>query len=246
MKKLVIFLTLGLPVICLAADYQSTLLVQTGKLRESDLIIRTITDLESSKICLTFYIRTVGTSPVMTCYDALSGFRSKINQVGRFIEGKLVVRKVRDEENSVSCLVAYASTPGTSPAIDCYTSKKIAKDAIVRSGHLREGDLDVYKLMDPESTKTCLVAFVSSGGTSPTLACYNSLAGSKGGMVQNGQLREGDLLVRKIVDQSNQRACLITYVSTEGTSPHIFCFSEKSGAQPEASGTYPPLPDKRR
>ena len=66
MKKLFILLFLSMPFACLAEAYQSTLLVQTGQMRESDLIVRTITDLESSRICLAFYIRTTGTSPVMS------------------------------------------------------------------------------------------------------------------------------------------------------------------------------------
>ncbi|MDX1409333.1 MAG: hypothetical protein R3330_14400, partial [Saprospiraceae bacterium] len=82
---------MGFPLACMAADYQSTLLVQTGKLRESDLIVRTITDLESNRICLAFYVRTTGTSPMMSCYDAVSGFRSRISQVGHFKEDKLIV-----------------------------------------------------------------------------------------------------------------------------------------------------------
>ena len=223
MKKIIIILVLGLPIVCLAEAYQSTLLVQTGKLRESDLIVRTITDLESSKICLAFYIRTTGTSPVLSCYDTRGGFASNINQVGHFKEGNLVVRKMKDTLNDVSCLVAYVSTPGTSPSIDCYQSRKAAKDDLVRSGHLREGDLDVYRVVDANSTKTCLVSYVTTGGTSPSLICYDSKPGGKGGLVQNSYLREGDLIVRKIVDRSNTKECLITYVSTEGTSPYIHC-----------------------
>ena len=45
MKNLYIFLILSLPLICQADAYQSTLLVQTGQMRESDLIVRTVTDL---------------------------------------------------------------------------------------------------------------------------------------------------------------------------------------------------------
>ena len=56
----------------------------------------------------------------------ISGFRSNINQVGFFKEDDLVVRKVKDLENGVSCLVAYISTPGTAPAIDCYKSASAA------------------------------------------------------------------------------------------------------------------------
>ena len=245
MKRLFVFLLIGLPLSCLAADYQSTLLVQTGKLRESDLIVRTITDLEDSKICLAFYVRTTGTSPVMSCYQATSGYRSNISQVGHFKEGQLVVRKIKDSVNNVSCLVAYVSTPGTSPVINCYESKMSTKDEIVSSGHLREGDLDIYRIVDQDSTKSCLIAYVSTGGTAPSLTCYTNQSGVKGGMVQDSYLREGDLIVRKIVDQGNSQNCLITYVSTEGTSPYIFCSENKYVAeskkpQPESATEWKP------
>lgn len=224
-------LLLTLPLLGAAAEYESTLLVQTGKLRESDLIVRTISDLQSNKICLAFYVRTAGTSSVMTCYDAVSGFRSNVNQVGFFKEGDLVVRKVKDLENGMSCLVAYISTPGTAPAIDCYKSSVAGNDAISRGGHVREGDLEVHRLADPDSRKTCLVAYVSSGGTSPTLTCYPTVgAPGEAGMVQTSQLREGDLVVRKMVDPPNGKTCLITYVSTEGTSPYMYCFDEAPAA----------------
>jgi hypothetical protein len=233
MKWSVASVLVALPLLCSAADYESTLLVQTGKLRESDLIVRTISDLQSDKICLAFYVRTSGTSSVMTCYDAVSGFRSNINQVGFFKEDELIVRKVKDLENGVACLVAYISTPGTSPAIDCYKSMKPGSDAIVRGGHVREGDLEVHRVSDPDSNKTCLVAYVSSGGTSPSLTCYPSLGEpGEGGMVQTSQLHEGDLVVRKMIDPPNQKTCLITYVSTEGTSPYMYCFDERVGGAP--------------
>jgi hypothetical protein len=127
----------ALPLLATGADYQSTLLVQTGKLTESDLIVRTVTDLESSRICLAFYVRTVGTSPVMTCFDARAGFQSKVGQTGHFKDGKLVVRKIKDSANNVSCLVAYVSTQGTSPAIDCFQSKVPTNDELLQRGHLR-------------------------------------------------------------------------------------------------------------
>ena len=231
MKKLFVVLFLSMPFACFAEAYQSTLLVQTGQMRESDLIVRTITDLESSRICLAFYIRTTGTSPVMSCYDAVSGFASNINQVGHFKEKQLIVRKMKDTINDVSCLVAYVSTPGTSPSIDCYKSRKSAKDDLVRSGHLREGDLDIYRVVDTDSTKTCLIAYVTTGGTAPSLKCYDS----KGDLVQGSHLREGDLIVRKIVDHSNRQECLVTYVSTEGTSPSIYCSDAVAGPQVKAA-----------
>jgi hypothetical protein len=245
MKKLLVSLLIGLPLTCLAADYQSTLLVQTGKLRESDLIVRTVTDLEDNKICLAFYVRTTGTSPVMSCYATTSGFRSNVSQVGHFREGQLVVRKIKDSVNNVSCLVAYVSTPGTSPVINCYESKMSAKDEIESSGHLREVDLDIYRIEDQDSNKSCLIAYVSTGGTAPSLSCYTNRSGVKGGMLQDGYLREGDLIVRKIVDQGNAQNCLITYVSTEGTSPYIFCsenkyVAESKKTQPESPSEWKP------
>jgi len=246
MRKLFVLLFLSLPFACLAEAYQSTLLVQTGQMRESDLIVRTITDLESNRICLAFYIRTTGTSPVMSCYDAASGFASNVNQVGHFKEKQLIVRKMKDTLNDVSCLVAYVSTPGTSPSIDCYKSRKAAKDDLVRSGHLREGDLDIYRVLDADSTKTCLIAYVSTGGTAPSLKCYDSKGDGKGALVQNSHLREGDLIVRKIVDHSNRKECLISYVSTEGTSPGIYCSDEVAGPQTRAAPKQPVTPAATR
>ena len=235
MKKLYIFLILSLPLICQADAYESTLLVQTGQMRESDLIVRTITDLESNRICLAFYIRTTGTSPVMNCYDAVSGYASNINQVGNFKEKQLIVRKMKDTLNDVSCLVAYVGIPGTSPSIDCYKSRKSASDDLVQDGHLQEGDLDVYRIVDKDSTKTCLVAYVSTGGTAPSLKCYNNQSGDQGGLEQGSHLREGDLIVRKIVDYANRKECLISYVSTEGTSPRINCFDTVPTPRPSSS-----------
>jgi hypothetical protein len=239
MKKVMFLLVLMLPLVSQAGDYESTLLVQTGQLRESDLIVRTLSDLESNKICLAFYVRTIGTSPVMNCYDAVSGFYSKIRQVGHFKEGKLVVRKLKDTVNDASCLVAYVSVEGTSPAIDCYKSSKPTKDTILREEHLSEGDLDVYRVVDPDSTKTCLIAFVRASGTSPSLTCYTTKAGGKGGMVQKSFLREGDLIVRKIADGTNSKECLISYVSTQGTSPFIYCSDQfvRHGASAPAPGS---------
>jgi hypothetical protein len=51
-------------------------------------------------------------------------------------------------------------------------------------------------------------------------------------MVQTSQLREGDLVVRKMIDPPNQKTCLITYVSTEGTSLYMHCFDERTGPTP--------------
>ncbi|HFD79276.1 MAG TPA: hypothetical protein ENK05_02630 [Gammaproteobacteria bacterium] len=234
MKKLLLILLAAMPLVSMAGDYESTLLVQTGKLRESDLVVRTVSDLESNRICLAFYIRTTGTSPMISCYDVPSGFRSKISQVGHYKDGKLIIRKIKDEINDESCLVAYVSTAGTSPAIDCYHYDKGPKfrssEAMISNGHLREGDLEVYKIADPESHKTCVAAYVDTGGTSPSLQCYDSVGAGKGGLVQTDHMREGDLIVRKIVDQANRMECLITYVSTEGTSPHIYCAQVGSNA----------------
>ena len=239
MKKYLVSLLLGLSFSCQAADYESTMLVQTGKLRESDLIVRTVTDLDSGEICLAFYISTTGTSPVISCYDARQGFRSKIRQVGHFKEGKLVVRKMKDIVNNVSCLVAYVSTPGTSPSINCYRGKQSAKDDIVREGHLREGDLELYRVLDPGSTKACLIAYVNTEGTAPSLYCYDTRTGGKGGMNQSGHMREGDLVVRKILDQGNNQECLVTYVSTPGTSPNIHCYARAKGRPAQTAPSQP-------
>jgi hypothetical protein len=226
MKSLLALLFLGLPLIASAEEYQSTLLVQTGTLRESDLIVRTVTDLESNKICLAFYVRTTGTSPVMSCYDTRGGFRSQVSQTSHFKKGKLVVRKIKDGLNDVSCLVAYVSAEGTAPSINCYQSKPSSKDEIQRTGHLREGDLEIERVLDADSTKTCLIAFVSVGSAIPSLTCYDSTSTGKGGLSQTGYLREGDLVVRKILDEANHKECLMSYVSTEGTSPNIYCFDK--------------------
>lgn len=234
MKRFLPYLLIGVPLLVKAAEYESTLLVQTGKLRESDLIVRTISDLSSNKICLAFYVRTQGTSSKITCYDAVGSFRSNINQVGFFKDNKLVVRKIKDFDNDVSCLVAYVSTPGTAPSIDCYKSSKPSDDAIVRGGHLREGDLELHRIVDRVSHETCLIAYIGTGGISPALTCYTSKGEpGQGNMVQTSMLHEGDLVVRKVVDQPNQKTCLISYVSTEGTSPTFYCFDEQKTPLPE-------------
>jgi hypothetical protein len=177
-------------------------------------------------------VRTIGTSPMISCYDVQSGFNSNVEQVGHYKEDKLVVRKIRDSINGISCSVAYVSAAGTSPAINCYTNtsggqKYRTTSTISGSGHLREGDMDVHKIMDPDSNKTCMVAYVDTKATSPAQQCYNSLSADKGGILQTSYMKEGDLIVRKIVDQSNKKECLITYVSTEGTSPHIHCADQR-------------------
>ena len=102
---------------------------------------------------------------------------------------------------------------------------------------MREGDFDIYRVVDKDSTKTCLVAYVSTSGTAPSLKCYNSQSGGQGGLVQRGYLRKGDLIVRKIVDYANREECLISYVSTEGTSPSINCFDVVSTPQLSTSPT---------
>ena len=240
MKRWLVGLLSGLPLLAAAADYQSTLLVQTGKLTESDLIVRTITDLESSRICLAFYVRTVGTSPVMTCFDVTAGFQSRVAQTGHFKEGKLVVRKLKDATNNVSCLVAYVTTEGTSPAIDCYQSSAPTSDEFVQRGHLREGDLDIYRIVDADGARTCLVSYVNTGSTSPSLVCYaDKPEPQAGGLLQSSQLKEGDLVVRKIIDEASHKECLVTYVSTEGTSPSMYCADWRGAPPPPPSAAAP-------
>jgi len=243
MKRFLSVLFLTIPLLALAEDYQSTVLVQTGKMRESDLVVRTISDLESDRICLAFYVRTVGTSPALNCFEAQSGFRSSVKQSAHFKEGKLVVRKITDSLNGIACLVAYVSTSGTSPAIDCYQRKAAVKDDIVRQGHLREGDLDVYRIVDPDSSRVCLVTYVNTGSTSPSLVCYQAEGKpNEHSLDQTSQLREGDLIVRKIVDKASDKECLVSYVSTEGTSPSVYCSDHRQTSSSAAPLNHPAAP----
>ncbi|MDM8545436.1 hypothetical protein [Candidatus Venteria ishoeyi] len=221
---------LGLPLSSLATDYTSSLLVQTGEMREGDLIVRNITDLNSKQTCLAFYISTGGTSSVIKCYPAVSGFGARLSQVGHIKTNELVIRKLEDSKNNVACLVAYISTPGTSPAVDCYSTGQPAappaKGRMIEEGHLREGDLDVRRIVDGAAMKTCIVAYVVTKGTSPAVLCYDSPIGTKGGLYQSEHLQQEDLIVRKVHDVVAKKACLVTYVSTEGTSSHLYCYDE--------------------
>jgi hypothetical protein len=232
MKRWFALLMLALPLVSLAGEYEQSLLVETGKMREGDLQVRNVTDLGSSKTCLAFYIRTSGTSPVIRCYHAVSGFGANLSQVGHIKADDLVIRKLEDTKNNMSCLVAYISTPGTSPAVDCYSYKQRFKDHMAEAGHLREGDLDVRRVVDAGNKKTCLVAYVRTKGTSPSIICYDSEAGRKGGLHQASVLKEWDLVVRKIVDTVSRKSCLVTYVSTAGTSAHLYCYDEGKAARP--------------
>jgi hypothetical protein len=230
MTRLLAFLalTLGLPLIAQTAEYEASLVIETGRLVESDLVVRNITDLNSRKTCMAFYVRTAGTSPVMHCYDVVGSFGTTLSQVAHIKEKDLVVRKVTDLKNGVACIVTYVSTPGTSPSISCYPSKAILKESIVQDAHLHEGDLDVRRISDRDSAKACLVTYVSTRGTSPSVTCYESKpeAKSTGGLHQVSHMREGDLIVRKVVDPANGKACLASYVSTAGTSSRLYCFDE--------------------
>jgi len=225
MKKLLIsFLALLLPVLSQAGDYSSQLVVQTGLLRESDLVVRNITDLVSKKTCLAFYIRTAGTSSVIDCYDVVGDFGTTIRQVGHIKQDDVIIRKIEDTKNRRVCLVAYVATAGTSPAVDCYTTTHKFKDNLDMSAHLREGDLSVRRISDTGAMRTCLVAYVNTKGTSPSVFCYASQPKGVGGLKQVSQMKEGDLVVRKIKDGANNKSCMVTYVSTAGTDTHLFCF----------------------
>lgn len=227
MKKIFIsFLALLLPVLSHAGDYSSQLVVQTGLLRESDLVVRNVTDLISKKTCLAFYIRTAGTSSVIDCYDVVGDFGTTIRQVGHVKQDDVIIRKIEDTKNGRICLVAYVGTPGTAPAVDCYTTTHKFKDELELSAHLREGDLSVRRISDPGAQRTCLVAYVSTKGTSPSVFCYASQGKGIGGLKQTSFMKEGDLVVRKIRDSANKKACMVTYVSTEGTDSNLFCFDE--------------------
>lgn len=235
MKKWLPLLLCGVSVAAQAGEYKSSLLVQTGEMRESDLIIRNISDLTSKQTCLAFYVRTTGTSPVITCYNALSGFGATLAQVGRISVSDLVIRKFEDSKNNMSCLVAYVSTPGTSPAAVCYPNVRPGKDHMLEAGHLREGDLDVRRIVDQGNQKACLISYVVTKGTSPSAICYDTTEGAKGGIYQSSQLREGDLVTRKIVDMANHKACVVSYVSTEGTSTHQYCYDDVAEPTPAAA-----------
>jgi hypothetical protein len=227
MKKLLVgFLALLTPLLSQAGEYSSQLVVQTGMLRESDLVVRNVTDLISKKTCLAFYIRTAGTSSVIDCYDVLGDFGTTIRQVGHLKEDDVIIRKIEDTKNNRVCLVAYVATPGTAPAVDCYTTPHKFKDNLELSAHLREGDMSVRKISDPGAQRTCLVAYVNTEGTSPSVFCYPSQVKAEGALRQVSVMREGDLVVRKIVDSANRKACMATYVSTAGTDSHLFCFDE--------------------
>ena len=227
MKKLLIsFLALLLPVLSQAGDYSSQLVVQTGLLRESDLVVRNITDLVSKKTCLAFYIRTAGTSSVIDCYDVVGDFGTTIRQVGHIKQDDVIIRKIEDTKNRRVCLVAYVATAGTSPAVDCYTTTHKFKDNLDMSAHLREGDLSVRRISDTGAMRTCLVAYVNTKGTSPSVFCYASQPKGVGGLKQVSQMKEGDLVVRKIKDGANNKSCMVTYVSTAGTDTHLFCFDD--------------------
>jgi hypothetical protein len=226
MKKLLSILALLLPVLSQAGDYSSQLVVQTGLLRESDLVVRNVTDLISKKTCLAFYIRTAGTSSVIDCYDVVGDFGTTIRQVGHVKQDDVIIRKIEDTKNNRVCLVAYVSTPGTAPAVDCYTTTHKFKDNLELSAHLREGDLSVRKITDEGALRTCLVAYVNTKGTSPSVFCYASQPQSAGSLKQVSYMKEGDLVVRKVLDTANKKACMVTYVSTEGTDSNLFCFDE--------------------
>lgn len=227
MKKLFIgFLALLVPTLSSAGDYSSQLVVQTGLLRESDLVVRNVTDLISKKTCLAFYIRTAGTSSVIDCYDVVGDFGTTIRQVGHIKQDDIIIRKIEDTKNRRVCLVAYVSTPGTAPAVDCYTTTHNFKDNLELSAHLREGDMSIRRITDAGAQRTCLVAYVDTKGTSPSVFCYPSQPKGVGSLKQVSKMKEGDLVVRKIQDTANNKACMVTYVSTEGTDSHLFCFDE--------------------
>jgi hypothetical protein len=226
MRRILGALLTALPLAAASGEFQQSLVISTGVLREGELIVRNVTDLNSRKSCMAFYVRTTGTSPVLTCYDVLGEFGARIAQVGQVKEGKLVVSKIQDFTNAVACFVAYVGTEGTSPAIHCFPGKASASSSLVQDGHLREGDLDVTRVVDPEGGRSCLVSYVDTPRTAPSLVCYESKPGRPSGLQQVSYLREGDLVVRKVVDAAGGKACMVAYVRTEGTSSNLFCYDE--------------------
>jgi hypothetical protein len=232
MKSLLRLLLMALPLAAQAGEFRQSLVIETGVLTESDLIVRNITDLNARKTCMVFYIRTSGTSPTVTCYDVLGQFGGTLAQVGHFKEGNLIIRKVQDSTNNVACVVAYVSTPGTAPAIACYPGNPGFRENIVQVAHLREGDLAVRVIFDSDSAKRCLVAYVETPGTAPAVLCYDARDAGPSGLHQLSYLRQGDLIVRKILDLAGGKSCLVTYVSTEGTKASLFCYDEEKTADP--------------
>jgi hypothetical protein len=224
MRQILGVLACVVPLLAGAGEFSSTLVVQTGYLREGDLVVRNITDLVSRKTCLTFYIRTAGTSPVTDCYDVVGEFGADVRQAAHMREGNLIMRKVEDTKNKRACLVAYVGTPGTSPAVHCYTNQHLFREGLQINSHLREGDLDIHRIADASANTSCLVAFVDTQGTSPSVFCYPSKPEGLGSLRQEHELKEGDLVVRKIIDGANGKACLVSYVRTQGTSSRLFCF----------------------
>jgi hypothetical protein len=227
MKRLLIVLLVLVAPLTVAGDYSSQLVVQTGLLRESDLVVRNVTDLISRKTCLAFYIRTAGTHSVIDCYDVVGDFGTIVRQVGHLKEDDVVIRKIEDTKNNRECLVAYVATPGTAPAVDCYTITNRFKDSLTVTAHLREGDMSVSQVSDPGALRTCLVAYIVTKGTAPSVFCYASQPKGNGSLMQVSYMKEGDLVVRKVRDAGNRKACMVTYVSTPGTSSNLFCFDEK-------------------
>ena len=90
-----------------------------------------------------------------------------------------------------------------------------------------ENDTAFYAVRDVPHGKVIQAAYINTEGTEPQLTCYGSRGDGKGAMKQTGFMREGDLVVRKIVDQNNNKECLVTYVSTEGTSSNIYCYEKQ-------------------
>jgi len=226
MKRLLAVMACSLPLLAHAEDYKASLVVETGVLNEHDLVVRNISDLNKGKTCLAFYVKTAGTSPVIHCYDATAGFGADLVQVGHIKAEDLVIRKLDDTKNNVSCLVAYISTPGTSPAVDCFTYQQRFKDNMVETGHLQEGDMHVRRIVDSGNQKTCLVTYVNTEGTAPSVTCYDSTGDGKGGLYQSSEMRSGDLVVRKVVDTAARQGCMVSYVATKGTSTHVYCYKE--------------------
>ena len=110
----------------------------------------------------------------------------------------------------------------------------------------------MYRVVDSDGARTCLVSYVNTGSTSPSLVCYTDRPDlPPGALIQSSQLKEGDLVVRKIIDEASQKECLVTYVSTEGTSPSMYCADWRGAPAPLPAAVAPapgpaqaPLPVK--
>ena len=161
MNKLLGALACLFPMFAAAADYSSTLVVQTGLLVESDLVVRNITDLASKKTCLAFYVRTPGTSSVIDCYDVIGDFGTTVRQVGHIKADEVIITEILPALNDTEEDKQSISTIDMLNSISKLSGRpvKIINDFHKISDYIREnfnhdsvvttiGAGDIYKVRD--------------------------------------------------------------------------------------------------